>query len=134
MKAVRVILEKALGLEPHELYARYLVAGTTRRHGSDRERLAAARVDPWAADMEASFKKLSMGVPYSERMPGDLVFDHNAAAPFGHVAVLLDRDTIVENIDPRFRPASLHLRHGSLSVTPLWERRWTLVVRLRSHE
>lgn len=130
MQAVRVIVEAALRMESHEMYARWLVAGTTRRHGGERQRLAEAKRDPWAADFEASVKRLGWGVPLSERRAGDIIFDHNAAIPWGHIGVLLDRDTVLESIDPRFRPTSVHLPHGSLSLTPLWSKRWTLVARI----
>lgn len=130
LQAVRVIVEAALKLESREMYTRWLIAGTTRRGGTDRERLAAAKLDPWASDFEASVKRLGWGVPFSERQAGDLLFDHNAAPPYGHVGILLDRDTLLESIDPKFRPTSLHLGHGSLSLTPIWERKWTLAARV----
>lgn len=131
LRAVRVVVEAAAGWDSHELYDRFLVAGTTRRAGSELERLLAARREPWASDLERSMKLLSLGVPFGERRPGDLVFNHTALPPYGHVGVLLDESTVVESIDPRYRPASLNLPHGSLSVTPLGRHRWTLVARLR---
>lgn len=130
LQAVRVIVEEARGWPSHELYRRFLVAGTTRRPGAAEERLAAARLDPWAADLEASAKALGWHVPGVERLPGDLVFNHAAAAPVGHVGVLISRDVVLENIDPDFRPRSVHLGHHSLSLTLYGSLPWTLVARV----
>ncbi len=130
---VRVVVEHALGMASHEMYARWLVAGTTHREGDDRARLAAAKLSPWAADLEASVKRLGWAVRLGDRLPGDLVFDHAAAAPYGHVGVLLDHSTVLENIDPSYRKGSIHLPN-SLSLTPLESRPWTLVARLPGGE
>lgn len=130
LAAVRVIVEKALGLNSHELYSRWLVAGTSYRPGSDAERLTAAKRDPWAADMEASAKALGWPVPGVDRQPGDLVFNHAAAAPYGHVGILIARDVVLENIAPVNRPGSIHLGHHSLSLTPYSAVPWTLVARI----
>lgn len=130
LAAVRVILEHAMGWPSHELYRRALVTGTTRRKGTPAQRLHAARLDPWAADMEASVKQLGWPVPGAERQAGDLVFNHAAAAPVGHVGVLIARDVVLENISPRYRPNSVHLGHHSLSLTPYASQPWTLVARV----
>lgn len=130
---VRVVVEYALGWHSHDLYADYLVAGTTRRPGSDAERLEEARADPWASDMEASCKQLGWAVPKAERLPGDLVFNHAAAIPYGHIGVLLDESTVLELIDAQYRPGSLHLP-GSLALTPLESRSWSLVARIGGEE
>jgi len=130
LQAVRVIVEEALGWPSHELYRRFLVAGTSRRPGGPEQRVAAARLDPWAADMEASAKQLGWQVPGVERQAGDLVFNHAVAAPIGHVGVLISRDVVLENIDPAFRPGSVHLGHHSLSLTPYAALPWTLVARV----
>lgn len=129
LQAVRVIIEKALGWPSHDLYARCLVTGTSRRPGPAAERLAAAKRDPWAADLEASAKTLGWAVPASDRQPGYLVFNHNAAVPYGHVGILIDRDVVLENIDRAFRPGSIHLGN-SLSLTEFRSRPWTLVAHL----
>src|SRR5690625_5616425 len=118
-----------MGWSGHELYRRFLVAGTTRRPGTPEERLAAARLDPGAADLEASAKQLGWQVPGVERQAGDLVFNHAAAAPVGHVGVLISRDVVLENIDPAFRPAGVHLGQHSLSLTPYAAVPWALVAR-----
>ena len=126
----RVVVEAGLGMRERELYARYLVAGTTHRPGDERVRLAAARMSPWATDFEASVKKLAWGVPLADRQPGDLIFNHNAAKPFGHVGILLDANTVLENIDHDYRPRSI-LLPNSLALTPLESRAWTLVARVQ---
>lgn len=125
----RVVIEHAHGWKSHELYRRHLTHGNTRRPGTDEERLAAARLDPHAADLEASLKRQGLGVPWSERQAGDLAFNYNAAAPYGHVAVLIDRDTVVENIDPRYRKSSVDTG-GYVHLTRLSDRPWTLIARI----
>lgn len=129
LAAVRVIVEDAYGWPSHELYARYLTAGTGRRSGTPAQRLAAAQADPWAADFEASMKQQGFVIPNTHAVPGDLVFNHNAAVPFGHVAVVIAPGVVLENIDPAFRPGSIHLKN-SLSLTPLESQAWTLTARL----
>lgn len=129
LQLVRVVVEAALGLRSHEFYDRFLVAGTSRRGGTESERLANARANPWAADMEASAKKLDWGIPFHARQAGDLLFNHRAAEPYGHVAVLLDRDTVLENVDLAFRPASIHLG-PALALTPVEALPWTLAARV----
>lgn len=134
LKFVRLAVEWALFEGRSEFYKRYLVAGTSKRGGTPAERLAEARQDPWAADMEAAAKALGWAIPSAFRRAGDLVFDHSAAAPVGHVGILLSRGMVIEQIHPRFRPTSIHLSHGSLSITPYAARPWTLVARVRPDE
>ena len=133
LQFVRTVVEHALGWRSREFYARYLVAGTTRRPGTDAERLTAAKGDPWASDAERSMKRLGFAVPLEDRHPGDLVFNHTAAVPVGHVGVLLDHSTVLELIDARFRPDSV-LLPGSLALTRLESRPWTLCARLGGEE
>lgn len=132
LKAVRLIVEWGLFDGRQEFYKRWLVAGTTTRGGTDKDRLLEARADPWASDIESSMKRLGLGVPAALRKPGDLVFNYRAAAPIGHVGVLLTRDMVLENIRPDYRPSSVHLAHGSLSITPYAALPLTLVARLRA--
>ena len=129
LQLVRLIVEAALGLRSHELYDRFLVAGTSKRGGSESERLANARANPWAADMEASAKKLDWGIPFHARQAGDLLFNYRALEPYGHVAVLLDRDTVLENVDLAFRPNSIHIG-PALALTPVEALPWTLAARV----
>lgn len=133
LKFVRVVIEHALGWHSHDLYATHLVAGTTNRPGTDEERLEEAKADPWAADMERSMKQLGFAIKAAYRQPGDVVFNHAAAKPYGHVGVLLDTNTVLELIDARYRPGSI-LLPGSLALTPLQSRPWTLCARLGGEE
>ena len=129
---VRLVVEWALfDGRDGEFYRRFLVAGTSGRGGTPAQNLKAAQSDKWAADVEASAKRLGWPVPSLLRKPGDLVFNHAAAAPVGHVGILLTRDIVIENIHPSFRVGSIHLNHGSLSLTPYAARPWTLVARVR---
>lgn len=130
LQLVRLIVEDALFDGRVQLYATHLVAGTTRRPGTAIERQKAAKLDPWSSDFEASVKKLGLAVPFMLRKPGDLIFNHNAAKPFGHVGILITRDLVLENIDPNYRPKSIHLTH-SMSITPVRNHPWTLVARLK---
>lgn len=127
---VRAVVERAYYGGRWMFYSRYLVTGTSRRPGTPEERLEAAERDPWAADIESSMKTLGLAVPAVLRRPGDLVFNHAAAKPYGHVGVLLNRSTIVELIDPDYRPRSVHLP-GNVSLTPYGDWPVTLVARLR---
>lgn len=130
LQFVRVVVEDALQLPSHALYTRWLVDGTTRRGDDPAKRLAEARQDPWASDIERSMKLLGFAVPSLLRRAGDLVFDYRAAEPVGHVGLLLDRNWVVESVDPRYRPDSINLP-GCLSLTPYSSRPWTLVARLQ---
>lgn len=130
---VRLVVEHGLSWRDGELYDRHLVAATTRRPGTPAERLKAAQRNKWAADMEASVKQLGWAIPAAERLPGDLVFNHEAAAPVGHVGVLLDHNTVLENIDPAYRPGSIILPNH-LALTPYASRPWTLVARVGGRE
>lgn len=133
LKLVRLVVEAALGLRDRELYDRWLVAGTSRRGGGEGERLANARANPWAADFEASVKRLDWGIPFHARQPGDLLFNYHAAEPYGHVAVLLDRDTVLENIVHGLRPLSIHLE-PAMALTPVEALPWTLAARVPQFE
>lgn len=99
LRFVRRIVEHGLGWPGGELYRRYLVARTQ----SD---AASGRTDwtPWAADLEASLRNLGLGIPWAARREGDLVFSHRQAPPFGHVGILLERDTVAESIRAEMRP------------------------------
>jgi len=127
---VRCIIERALWSGQWQLYDKYLVTGTSRRGDDPAANLREAKADPWAADLEASAKRLGWAIPSLLRKPGDLVFDHRAAAPIGHVGILLSRGLVIENIHPTFRPKSIHLGN-SISITPFASRPWTLVARVR---
>lgn len=74
-------------------------------------------------------KQAGLLIPAAHVTPGDLVFNHNAAVPYGHVAIVIAPGVVLENIDPGFRPGSIHLKN-SLSLTPLESQAWTLTARL----
>jgi hypothetical protein len=118
---VRLIVEGALGWSDGDLYRRFGVARTTRG--------AATRTDwSWfAADMEASAKRLGWPVPVADRRAGDLVFSHELAAPVGHVAVLLTPSLMLEAADPARRPRAFS--RGDLCITPFGAWEPTLVAR-----
>ncbi|MCK9513794.1 MAG: hypothetical protein M0R28_21565 [Pigmentiphaga sp.] len=130
LQFVRVVIEDALKLPSHDFYRRHLVDGTTRRGDDPQRRLAEARADPWASDLERSMKLQGLAVPALLRRGGDLVFDHRAAEPIGHVGILLDRNWVVESIHPANRPTSINLPNF-VSITPYSARPWTLVARLQ---
>jgi hypothetical protein len=127
LAVVRLIIEAALWGGREEFYRRYLVARTSRGHET--------RTDwvPYAADIEASMKLLRYAVPFEERRAGDLIFNHRLAAPVGHVGLLLDRSSVLENTTPKNRPHSLLLGR-SLCLTPVEHFETTLVARLQPRE
>ncbi len=131
LKLVRLIVESALELRSHEMYDKWLIAGTSQRQGTEPERADAARANPWASDMEASFKRLGWGVPFADRRPGDILCNYRAMPPYGHIAVLLDANTALENIDHVFRQSSSLLLEPALALTPVDALPWTLCARIQ---
>lgn len=129
---VRTVIERARCEGRWAFYGEFLVAETSRRTGADIGR-GVSHAAPWAADLEASMKQLGLAVPFEERKPGDLIFNHNAAAPIGHVGLLLGRDLIAENINPNYRPQSILLpRFLALTEVRHWHP--TLVARIPPKE
>lgn len=119
LRAVREVLEHAFLMKPHAFYATYL-SHRVERYQND-------NTDPWARDMERSLRAQGMAVPIAERLPGDLVFQWKAAPTgsrspeghpnyYGHVGILLERDLIFENINPKYRPGGF--TRQMLSLTP----------------
>lgn len=137
LKVVRQIIEHALYGGRYEFYDDYLIAGTTFRAGNSIERVQAARLDPWASDLEASMKQHqpSLSIPATERQAGDLVFDHTVANGVGHVGILISPDWVIENINPVHRPYGIRTPVKNLVISPYQfpyeQARWTLVARLR---
>lgn len=119
----RIVVEHAYGMRPFEFYERFGVRRTSAA--------ASWRSDWtfWAADIEASLRQLKLGVPYHERRPGDLLFSHRTAAPYGHVGVLLSRELVAESIVSEWRPHSLNVS-PFLSVTPISQLDATFLARL----
>lgn len=121
LMAARLIVERALGLAPGEFYTRYGVARTSRSTGR-------SDWSWWAADLEASMKRLGAAVPFQDRRAGDLVFSHALAAPIGHVGVLVTPGLIIEVTDPARRPQAF--TRGAVCATPWGAWAPTLVARL----
>lgn len=121
LMGVRLVVEHALKLPAGGFYTAYGAARTER---------SAGRVDWswWAADIEASMKRLGLAVPFAARQPGDLVFSYELAAPIGHVAVLASDGAMLEITDPRRRPTAF--ARGSVCLTPWGTWTPTLVARL----
>ena len=97
MMTTRMIVERALSLGDYGFYDAYLEGH--------------AKAEPvvprswWARDAHKILRDVhGFGVPASERKAGDLVFNYAVAASkqfpghnIGHVGILLDRDTVLEN-------------------------------------
>ena len=124
LKFVRQIVEHALSAPSGEFYRRFLVRASSRKPEGTNPLL-----EPWAVDLEASVKLLGLAVPLEERRPGDLLFNHEAAKPYGHVAILLEHDLVAENVKASYRPYS-GIFPGSKALTPLEHFPLTLVARL----
>lgn len=121
---VRMVVEAGCFGGRYEFYDRYLVARTTQGGPNRRD------WTPWAADLEASMKRLGYAESLANREPGDLIFNFRAAKPYGHVAILVERDLVLENIKDEYRPKSKHLGRY-LSLTPLERFPRTLLARLQ---
>lgn len=133
LQFTRMVVEDALKLPSHDFYRRWLLDGTTKRGNDPAKRLAEARLDPWASDIERSMKLAGLAAPALLRRGGDLVFNFEASAPIGHVGILLDRNWVVESVNAAYRPESINLPN-LISLTPYSSRPWTLVARLPGGE
>jgi cell wall-associated NlpC family hydrolase len=125
LRLVRLIVEKALGVD---FYGMYGVARTSQERPKDewgREDMS------WfASDIEASMKRLKLAIHISQRQPGDLIFNYKAATPYGHVGVLIDSNTVLENVDPSFRQNSIIVR-PNMCLTPINDIGHTLIARIK---
>lgn len=115
LKVTRQIVEHAYGWTPGEFYQHYW-----------REKVEENTTDePWARDLERSLRNMGYAVPTLE--PGYLIFDYTKAKPWGHVAVMLTSELLLENT-----PAPRGFRgRGALRVTHI--REWgepTTIIRL----
>lgn len=126
LRAVRLIVERALWQGDYRLYDEFLPVGTSRRTGDD---VGRHKVDPWASDIEASMKHLGLAVPHVSRAAGDLIFNHNALPPWGHVGVLLESGLVLESVDVADRPMSIPVS-PFLCLTQAERFNATLVARL----
>lgn len=136
LASVRSVVEHAVGWPSHMLYAYHL---TERVETPTADSPFRWTRNPHARDLERSLRNQGMAVPRAEMLPGDLLFNHDAApyypegwaddfpgVPFpsspvniGHVMVYLGEGMVLENINPKYR------RYGftrdNLSITPLDE-------------
>ena len=127
LSLARRIIEHAIFNDEYRFYDTYLTTGSSMRIG---KHAGKQRQDPWASDLEASMKHLRYTIPVDERQAGDLIFNHKAAQPYGHVGILIDQNTVLENIRNEYRPHSIHLGRY-LSLTPLEHFKHTLIARLQ---
>jgi hypothetical protein len=123
LRTVRQIVQDALGINHQEFYDRYRITVTT---ASENRGLNST---PWAADVERTMKIRNYHLPLVYLRQGDIVFNHDAAAPIGHVGIMLDDNTVLENIDIGYRANSVKLPSG-LVITPRRYFKMTLAARL----
>lgn len=123
LRTVRQIVQDALAIDHGEFYSRYRITVTT---AAPKRTLADT---PWAADVERTMKIKGYHLPPAYLRQGDIVFNHTAAAPVGHVGIMLDDHTVLENVDIGSRDASIKLPSG-LVITPRSHFKITLVARL----
>lgn len=123
LRTIRQIVQDAFEINHQQFYDRYRITVTTaspERTMSD---------VPWAADVERTMKIRNYALPLAYIKGGDIVFNYNAAAPVGHIAIMLDKNTVLENVDIRSRKHSVLLQSG-LVLTPREHFEITLVARL----
>jgi hypothetical protein len=107
LRLARLVIEHAYYKDKRVFYDKYAVARTSR----ERPKLPNGQpdMDWFASDIEASAKRLGYAVKFADRQPGDLLFNYNLAAPYGHVAVLIDVNTVLENAPRKNRKNSLEV-------------------------
>lgn len=123
LRTVRQIVQHALAINHHDFYGKYRTTVTTAAPQRTLNHT------PWAADVERTMKLKGYHIPPSYVQQGDIVFNHNAAPPIGHVGIMLDDNTVLENVDIRSRKHSVMLPSG-LVITPRKYFTMTLVARL----
>lgn len=123
LRFVREVVQHAYGLSHGQFYTAYRVAVTSSAPGRT------LSAEPWASDLEASMKQLGYGVSLAQRLPGDIVFNWRLAAPYGHIAILMDSNTVLELSYRHSRPRSYKIR-GGIVLTPLELFAPTLLARL----
>lgn len=133
LSLVRRIVEWAHYGGQYRFYSDYLVSRTSFARARAKD--GSIDLTPYASDIEASMKTLGLQIDLPMRQAGDLIFNHNAAKPYGHVGILLDQNTVIENVNPKFRPHSLTIWRSNgapafISLTPLTEFKHTLLARL----
>ena len=128
LKTTRLIVERALNLGNGGFYTTYLTGHPKASPDVPR--------DWWARDAHKILRDThAFGVTFEERQAGDLIFNY-AVAPseefpghnMGHVALLIDHDTVLEN-----GGANRGVKQfGAIHLTPL--REWLdvhQIIRLR---
>lgn len=71
---------------------------------------------PTAYDGEQAIKKDFKSIPLSKATPGNIVFFNDQNKKPGHVAILLDKQTIAENTSNKYRG---HPKAAGHKITPL---------------
>lgn len=141
LQLVRLIIETALELPPFTVYA-----------GLERvERAPGDDTDPWARDLERTFKNRGwvvlepeVGKRYVHRSeilthasPGSILHRWDAAKTtagtyVGHVGILLHGGLVIENVSPLYRKRSFQSRSNpNLHLTPIADFPTTLVTTYR---
>lgn len=112
LKVVRQIVEHAKKWEPGEFYRHYWT------HKVEENKTA----EPWARDLERSLREQGRAV--HDVQAGDLVFRHDLAKPYGHAAVMLTNDVLLENT-----PSARGFSRGNLRIVPLstWGKPTTII-------
>jgi hypothetical protein len=114
LRAVRMVLEHALGWADEELYARFP------------NKIESNTLHPrpfWSRDIQRSLREAGWGVALTSRQPGDLLFYYRAAMNeqgdyVVHTGILLPGGFIFENINPKYRQGTGAFSSGALSLTP----------------
>ena len=121
LKAVRELIQQALGIPYGEFYRRYRTEAVDGRPLSEPGQ---PDFQPWARDVQRSLRSSPYAeqVPWEERGPGMLVFAHDLAEQ-GHVAVIVARERdvtqVIENSkSKRGRPLSGFNRQSQLELWP----------------
>lgn len=110
LRLVREIVEHAYGWAPMEFYHHFWTHRVEENLTNE----------PWARDLERSLR--NAGYQVAHPRPGDLVFNHRLAWPYGHAGVMLS-DSLVLDVWP-------NATGPPLRVTPVWEWQPTTTIRL----
>ena len=134
LQLVRLIVEDAYGMKPYSFY-------DWRTHVVEREKLDSR--EPWARDMERSFRAAGMAIDFGDERyvnpasilercePGVLLFRWDVAKSqygtlIGHVGILMPGGMVLENVNPVHRSNSFV--RGVTALTPLEDFRVTTVI------
>lgn len=115
LRAVRKVLENALGWGDEELFDRFP------------KKIETLTPEPrafWARDIQRSFREAGWTIPLSEAIPGDVVSYWQAARNeygeyVGHIALVSPHGYVFENVNPEHREGIAGVfTDGALSLTP----------------